>query len=430
MSLYPASLPTATSASGDVGDGLAACGAMMIAVRAADLVCPERRPARDDRTAVVVAGTGRIRSGELVAFCKVVVVAPAVTRRDGRVQASGKPCDYARLGVLEERLDEIAGADAIGRAAAAVTLKGKVKGAARRSVTTAFILRATLLMTQMPEADYAEVMTALVGDLAAVPWGTPWRVPSGDGAVRLAGGDRPAAAGSPAGSGLAAADPVAVQDCLAPGGCSELVQPAGHGCGEQRAPHPGGIDLRIAAGEVPEGGAVLAVAEDVLTGVKGGQLQRAGFRRGGPQGPCPGRRRAANCPAGWRSTGRTHLASSASRGIDGQRRRALVRALALGSWRVFLGERPVLVQPRSASGQAGMVAACPGDAGEKRGGGGWVRRVADGCGFSSVTDGGVGTAGDGVRHGHSSPGTAGLVVAYARAGQFGLVSFIEPAGHG
>jgi hypothetical protein len=70
------------------------------------------------------------------------------------------------------------GADAIGRAAAAVTLKGKVKGAARRSVTTAFILRATLLMTQMPEADYAEVMTALVGDLAAVPWGTPWRVPS------------------------------------------------------------------------------------------------------------------------------------------------------------------------------------------------------------------------------------------------------------
>jgi hypothetical protein len=218
---------------------------MMIAVRAADLVCPERRPARDDRTAVVVAGTGRIRSGELVAFCKVVVVAPAVTRRDGRVQASGKPCDCARLGVLEERLDEIAGADAIGRAAAAVTLKGKVKGAARRSVTTAFILRATLLMTQMPEADYAEVMTALVGDLAAVPWGTPWRVPSGDGAVRLAGGDRPAAAGSPAGSGLAAADPVAVQDCLAPGGCSELVQPAGHGCGEQRAPHPGGIDLRI-----------------------------------------------------------------------------------------------------------------------------------------------------------------------------------------
>ena len=125
MSLYPASLPTATSASGDVGDGLAACGAMMIAVRAADLVCPERRPARDDRTAVVVAGTGRIRSGELVAFCKVVVVAPAVTRRDGRVQASGKPCDYARLGVLEERLDEIAGADAIGRAAAAVTLKGQ-----------------------------------------------------------------------------------------------------------------------------------------------------------------------------------------------------------------------------------------------------------------------------------------------------------------
>jgi hypothetical protein len=59
VSLYPASLPTATSASGDVGDGLTACGAMMIAVRAADLVCPGRRPARDDRKAVDCRSTAR-----------------------------------------------------------------------------------------------------------------------------------------------------------------------------------------------------------------------------------------------------------------------------------------------------------------------------------------------------------------------------------
>jgi hypothetical protein len=125
-----------------------------------------------------VAGTAKIRSGEIVAFCKVVAVAPAVVRRDGRIQADGKPCDHARLGVLEERLDEIAGPDAIGGLAATVTLKGKVKGAATRSVTTAFTLRAVLLMTLMPEADYGEVLTALAGDLAAVPWSRPWQVPS------------------------------------------------------------------------------------------------------------------------------------------------------------------------------------------------------------------------------------------------------------
>jgi hypothetical protein len=33
-------------------------------------------------------------------------------------------------------------------------------------------------MTLMPEADYTEVLTALLGDLAAVPWQRPYRVPS------------------------------------------------------------------------------------------------------------------------------------------------------------------------------------------------------------------------------------------------------------
>ena len=110
-------------------------------------------------------------------FCKVVAVAPAVVRRDGRVQAEGKPCDYARLGVLEERLDMIAGPDAIGRLARSVRLDGKVKGLATRLMTTAFALRAILLMTLMP-VGYGEVMTALAGDLAAVPWSRPWHVPS------------------------------------------------------------------------------------------------------------------------------------------------------------------------------------------------------------------------------------------------------------
>ena len=71
----------------------------MVAVRAADLRSPARPgPSRDGRTALTVAGTGRIRTGDLVAWLKPVAVTPAVVRRDGRVQAAGHPADHARLG--------------------------------------------------------------------------------------------------------------------------------------------------------------------------------------------------------------------------------------------------------------------------------------------------------------------------------------------
>lgn len=185
MSLYPASPSLATAAS----------DAVIVAVRLADLAAAARRPAAA-RSALVVAGTEKIRSGELVAFCKLVAAAPAVVRRDGRVQARGKPCDHARLGVLEERLDEAAGPDTIGRAAARIKLEGMAKGAATRTMTTAFAVRAVLLMTLMPEAGYGEVMTALAGDLAVVPWARPWQVPS-DTVLSAWRDDRAGNAGSP-----------------------------------------------------------------------------------------------------------------------------------------------------------------------------------------------------------------------------------------
>ena len=154
-------------------------GGLMVAVRAADLVSPAGRPCGEsDRTALAVGGTRRIRSGEMVVFCKVVAVAPARVRRDGRVQAQGSPCDHARLGVAEERLDEVAGPDAVGEAARGARLGGLVKGTRTRLVSVPFAVRAVLLMTLMPDADYTEVMTALAGDLAAVPWASPWHVPS------------------------------------------------------------------------------------------------------------------------------------------------------------------------------------------------------------------------------------------------------------
>jgi len=152
----------------------------MVAIRAADL-----RPAagprlgKDGRTALTVARPGRIATGDLVVFLKPAAVAPAVVRRDGRVQAGGHPADHARLGLAEERLDELCGSPGvIDEIARTVLLDGKVKGAARRALTPALAIRLTLLMTLMPDADYAEVMAALLGDLPLVPWQRPYQVPT------------------------------------------------------------------------------------------------------------------------------------------------------------------------------------------------------------------------------------------------------------
>ena len=66
-------------------------GAGIVAVRIADLRSPLRRPLREgDRTALTAAGGERIRTGDLLVFCKPVAVAPVV-RRDGRVQAGEMP---------------------------------------------------------------------------------------------------------------------------------------------------------------------------------------------------------------------------------------------------------------------------------------------------------------------------------------------------
>ncbi len=152
----------------------------MLAVRVVDLRSPLRRPLRgEDRTALTAAGAGKIRSGDLVVFCKPVAVAAAVVRRDGRVQAGGHPADHARLGIIEHQLDAMTGQPGtIGQVAGQVRPRGKVKGTARRSMTMAAALRAVLLMALMPEAGYGEILAALFGDLAAVPWHVPFAVPT------------------------------------------------------------------------------------------------------------------------------------------------------------------------------------------------------------------------------------------------------------
>jgi hypothetical protein len=181
VSLYPAqSLLASPAAAGDGGWPPELAGAGIVAVRVADLRSPVRRPLREgDRTALTAAGGERIRGGDLVVFLKPVAVAPAMVRRDGRVQAGGHPADHARLGIIEQQLDEMTGQPGtIGQVAAQVTPCGKVKGAARRAMTMALTLRASLLMALLPEADYCEILSVLFGDLAAVPWHVPFAVPT------------------------------------------------------------------------------------------------------------------------------------------------------------------------------------------------------------------------------------------------------------
>ena len=190
MHVYPVR-PRAASSITDGGEVLGD-GQLIVAVRAADLVPPAGRPlGGHDRQALAAGETARIRTGEPVVFCKVVAVAPAQVRRDGRVQAQGSPAEHARLGPLEDWLEAKAGPGVIdGIAEKAALAKRFVKGERKRLLTAAFVIRVIVLMTLMPDADIREVIMALAGDLVLVPWSRPWaaasRGPAGTGGTRSA----------------------------------------------------------------------------------------------------------------------------------------------------------------------------------------------------------------------------------------------------
>jgi hypothetical protein len=184
VSFYPVPSRPAIAGVEVPGVDQGAARAVMVAVPVSALVWPVRADSGGDgRSALVVAGTSPIAMGEPVVWCTVVVTAPAVVRRDGRVQAQGRPCDHARLGAAEQELDRLCGPGTIERIAVGVRPTGKIKAAgkarARREMSVAFAIRATLLMTAMPDADAREVLTTLLGDLIEVPWRRAHAVPSG-----------------------------------------------------------------------------------------------------------------------------------------------------------------------------------------------------------------------------------------------------------
>jgi len=148
---------------------------MMIAVPL-ELVASPLKSGRDlgdaDRSALVIGGTERIRTGGAVVFCKVVAVAEARVRRDGQVRAEGSPVHHATLGPLEEKT----GPGAVGTVAGRAPLGARfVKGERERLLARAFMIRVIVVMTLMPGERPGDVIAALAGDLALVPWARPWR---------------------------------------------------------------------------------------------------------------------------------------------------------------------------------------------------------------------------------------------------------------
>jgi hypothetical protein len=78
---------------------------------------------------------------------------------------------HATLGPLEER----AGAGGIGGIGGRAPLDARlVKGERERLLARDFMIRVIVLITLMPGARIGDVIAALAGDLALVPWARPW----------------------------------------------------------------------------------------------------------------------------------------------------------------------------------------------------------------------------------------------------------------
>ncbi len=90
MSVCPAVPPDVMPAAAEES-GVGLLGeAGIVAVRVADLHSPAGAGlGKDGRTALVTAGAGRVRTGDVVVFCKPVAIAPAVVRATGGCRPRG-----------------------------------------------------------------------------------------------------------------------------------------------------------------------------------------------------------------------------------------------------------------------------------------------------------------------------------------------------
>ena len=136
-------------------------------VRAADLLV------RGGKT--VTAGNAVPSAGELAVFCRPVVTAPALVRRDGSVAADGWLPDFVRLGELERHL----GDGVIEEIVAAALAQGRLRKRERRRIMSyPLVIRLMIAMALMPDGSYCESLARLAGLLADIPFALEWHVPT------------------------------------------------------------------------------------------------------------------------------------------------------------------------------------------------------------------------------------------------------------
>jgi hypothetical protein len=141
--------------------------AATVAVRAAGLQVQGRT--------VIVAGAVPA-TGERAVFCRPVVTASAVVRRDGTVLADAWLPDLVRLGELERHLGDGVIEAAVGEAVAAGRLKPRQR---RRIMSYPLVIRLMIAMALMPDASYREALARVAGLLADIPFILEWHVPTG-----------------------------------------------------------------------------------------------------------------------------------------------------------------------------------------------------------------------------------------------------------
>ena len=160
-------LPAVVDASRTAESPVAGTPAGTVVVRAAGL--------RVRGGGTVTAGDAVPSAGELAVFCRPVVTAPAVVRRDGTVLADAWLPDLVRLGELERHL----GDGVIEAIVDAALAKGRLKQRQRRRIMSyPLVIRLMIAMTLMPDASYCEALARLAGLLADIPFALEWHVPT------------------------------------------------------------------------------------------------------------------------------------------------------------------------------------------------------------------------------------------------------------
>jgi hypothetical protein len=149
-----------------VGYGLAGG---VVAVRVADLVVTDGAHGTD---LLAPETAGPLREGDLVVWCTVVAVTPAVVDEAGRVGADGWMPDHVRLGGLEQHLG-----DGVVERAVAAHAPPPTGPERKRLMSLPLVARLVMAMTLIPSASYVEAFAQLVGVLPRLPWVHAWQIP-------------------------------------------------------------------------------------------------------------------------------------------------------------------------------------------------------------------------------------------------------------